>query len=719
MICFSKIGGIGRFACCCFLFLQSTYLISQQTIADARSNQIGTVVTTSGTITSGSEFGQIRFMQDASAGISIYSGLLTSTHSGDSVEVTGFLSLYKGQFQISPVNSIHVIQSSRPLPKAKVIDLNDQTNLSFESMRVILPCVGISSCESFFDSGWYTIYDSKGNVSRLIMAESGMPIPSNSISAIGIWVNVNDEFQLWCQGTTDVSEGSCKIIPLATVSFAEEQTTLTWDVDPETNSWVEYGIDDYHQIKIPSIEALQTSVSFDHLITGLIYKGRLGQISLSLDTIYSMPTYFSAVSTPSFPLAIFFDRSVDASYSDGSHPEGVGSSVIETDVIARIDQVTSTLDIAMYNTTRKTIVQAIERAVQRGVEVRYIADEETSNSALQGILPFPVLFRQGDGIMHNKFIIADADDPDLAWLWTGSTNFTANQMSSDPNHACVIRDQALALNYRREFDEFWGSLPNHSDGKEGEGKTDNTAHQFRVGDENIESYFSPSDETNCHILDALRSADHQILIGLLLLTKEDLVDEIIAVHENGVDTRVIVEDEESSSLALSRLRQAGVRVAVHDLSPLFHHKYAIIDEGRLDSDPLVITGSHNWTFSADNINDENTLIIHDQSVTNIFRQEYEARWSELVSTGSILISTNPALTLYPNPASDQIEMTNPSVQKCTITLIDINGNIIWKQKLAPHQTINFPIDQTIPNGMYLVHWSWLDNHAVSRVVMQR
>lgn len=316
-------------------------------------------------------------------------------------------------------------------------------------------------------------------------------------------------------------------------------------------------------------------------------------------------------------------------------------------------------------------------------------------------------------------MIADADDSDRAWLWTGSTNFSTNQLSSDPNHAYMIRDQALALNYRREFDEFWGNLPNHSDGKEGEEKSNNTAHQFRIGDATIESYFSPSDETNCHILDALKSADHQVLIGLLLLTKEDLVDEMIALHENGVDLRVIVEDEESSSLALSRLRQAGVRVAVHDLSPLFHHKYAMIDEGFLNSDPLVITGSHNWTFSADNINDENTLIIHDQSVTNIFRQEFEARWSELNSTGTILISNNPSLTLRPNPASDQIEMTNPTAGKCTITLIDVNGNIIGKQKLASHQSINFTIDKSIPNGIYLVHWSWMENHAVSRVVIQR
>jgi phosphatidylserine/phosphatidylglycerophosphate/cardiolipin synthase-like enzyme len=266
---------------------------------------------------------------------------------------------------------------------------------------------------------------------------------------------------------------------------------------------------------------------------------------------------------------------------------------------------------------------------------------------------------------------------------------------------------------------MWGNQPNHLDGRVSEDKTDNTGHLFKISGVTMETYFSPSDETNCHILDALKSANYQVMIGLLLLTKEDLIDEIIALHENGIDIRVIIEDDGTSSLAISRLNQAGVPVAIHNLSGLFHHKYAIIDEGHTDSDPQVVTGSHNWTLSADQINDENTIIFHDQSVTNIFRQEFEARWSELVSTGTISFSNNPVLTLHPNPAADQIEMTNPYSDKCTITLIDVNGNIVGRQKLSPHQTITYMVEPSMPNGIYLVHWSWKDNNAVSRVAIQR
>jgi len=118
-----------------------------------------------------------------------------------------------------------------------------------------------------------------------------------------------------------------------------------------------------------------------------------------------------------------------------------------------------------------------------------------------------------------------------------------------------------------------------------------------------------------------------------------------------------------------------VPVVTHDPSPIFYHKYAIIDEGYPDSDPQVITGSHNWTWSAENINDENTLNIHDQSVTNIFRQEFEARWGELSPT-SVYPAEVTGLNVCPSPASTLIHIENPRVSPCGVELINVHGQIV-------------------------------------------
>jgi hypothetical protein len=572
------------------------------------------------------------------------------------------------------------------------------------------------------DNGWYDIYDRRGQQLRLKISENhpliGFPMTEKPVTIAGIWTKIENQYYMIAQQITDASEGNCDLIPPGHPAFIQGFPSIIWNKPITEDVVVQYGETDFSTSLIVSGPAPEVQVDFNGLNPSSLYQARLIKADTAGEIIFSIPTFFSTPSQTLSGIEILFNRSINESYSDGSHPLATGSSVIEADIIKRIDKVEGTLDIAMYNTTRSTIVQAISRAVLRGVAVRYIADDETSNSALQGTLSFPVFFRSGSGIMHHKFVVGDADDEAKAWVWTGSTNFSTNQLATDPNHAYVIHDHALALTYRNEFDEMWGSVANHSDSRTGELKTNNSCHLFEINGIRIESFFSPSDETNCHILEAIQSADHHIQIGLLLLTKDDLIDEMIALHHRGVDVRVIVEDESSSSYALSKLRNANVKVVIHDFSPIFHHKYAIIDEGYMASDPMVITGSHNWTWSADNINDENTLIIHDQSVTNIFRQEFEARWSEL-NTTSIDDPFVYSFSSYPNPATDQIHLSNQWSSNCTVELINVQGNVITSVDVAPYTENKMELTGNHAPGIYLLKWQWPDQQYVSKVVLIR
>ena len=172
------------------IILLSFSLSAQQSIAEIRLLPEGSVITTTGTITTGPELGQIRYMQDADAGIALYSESLSSTLPGDSILVTGVLSSYKGQLQLSPVMSYQVIATGLLLSKPKEKELKEQNLDLYESMRVILPCVGITTCEPTYDSGWYVLFDQHGHESRLVLEDDqaliGQTIPKISISATGI-----------------------------------------------------------------------------------------------------------------------------------------------------------------------------------------------------------------------------------------------------------------------------------------------------------------------------------------------------------------------------------------------------------------------------------------------------------------------------------------------------------------------------------------------------
>ena len=58
-----------------------------------------------------------------------------------------------------------------------------------------------------------------------------------------------------------------------------------------------------------------------------------------------------------------------------------------------------------------------------------------------------------------------------------------------------------------------------------------------------------------------------------------------------------------------------------------HHKYLILD-GHTDSDPMVVTGSTNWSAAGEETNDENLLIIHDAGIADQFLQEFFVRYAQ-------------------------------------------------------------------------------------------
>jgi len=69
----------------------------------------------------------------------------------------------------------------------------------------------------------------------------------------------------------------------------------------------------------------------------------------------------------------------------------------------------------------------------------------------------------------------------------------------------------------------------------------------------------------------------------------------------------------------------------------------IIDQYAPISDPMVFTGSHNWSAAADNDNDENTLIVHDATLANVYYQQFVHRFEE--NLGVLFELTDPPIAV--------------------------------------------------------------------------
>ena len=261
--------------------------------------------------------------------------------------------------------------------------------------------------------------------------------------------------------------------------------------------------------------------------------------------------------------------------------------------------------------------------------------------------------------MHNKFAIVDG-----TWVWTGSWNFTINDtygseanrtagvLSGHTNHAVEIRSEDLADEYTQEFDEMWGSstaTPNHSVSNFHSRKSDNTTHTVTVGGKTVEVYFSPSEGAMGRVTDAVDTdADLSAHFCIYAFSDQGLTDALktkwegSATELTGTLTGFKVQGVFESGY-WNQYWSASMDMTARDGSPdqsvkwnnlapayfdgednLLHHKYMIVDVNS-ESDPLVVTGSMNWSANGDDTNDENTLVIHDAAIANQFYQEFAAR----------------------------------------------------------------------------------------------
>jgi phosphatidylserine/phosphatidylglycerophosphate/cardiolipin synthase-like enzyme len=66
-----------------------------------------------------------------------------------------------------------------------------------------------------------------------------------------------------------------------------------------------------------------------------------------------------------------------------------------------------------------------------------------------------------------------------------------------------------------------------------------------------------------------------------------------------------------------RFKKKGVDVRKDGNPEKMHHKFILIDG------EIVIMGSYNFTESAEKVNDENVLIIHNAALGDIFDEEFQ------------------------------------------------------------------------------------------------
>jgi phosphatidylserine/phosphatidylglycerophosphate/cardiolipin synthase-like enzyme len=124
-------------------------------------------------------------------------------------------------------------------------------------------------------------------------------------------------------------------------------------------------------------------------------------------------------------------------------------------IVKQIGLAAKTIDIMMYSFSSRPIIQALDKAKERGVTVRVLLDkgQETQKYAKGRYLAargIAVKYDTGRGLMHNKVGIFDGQV-----MFTGSFNWTAQAEKNNAENLLLIDDPGLIKQYQARFDQLW------------------------------------------------------------------------------------------------------------------------------------------------------------------------------------------------------------------------------------------------------------------------
>jgi DNA uptake protein ComE-like DNA-binding protein len=164
-------------------------------------------------------------------------------------------------------------------------------------------------------------------------------------------------------------------------------------------------------------------------------------------------------------------------------------------------------------------------------------------------------------------------------------------------------------------------------------------------------------------------------------TDQEIALSLANAQERGVKVRVYLDRSQiGSTYSISRLLvQKGIKVRISTNNYIMHHKFAIIDNR------ILLNGSYNWTFAANNKNEENLMVIDDPEVIARYQNQFEKLWFEKYSSERTRQLFQKAKVNFPLPLLNSSDLESKT----------ININTASQNELVKVLQISEPLAQKI------------------------
>jgi phosphatidylserine/phosphatidylglycerophosphate/cardiolipin synthase-like enzyme len=154
----------------------------------------------------------------------------------------------------------------------------------------------------------------------------------------------------------------------------------------------------------------------------------------------------------------------------------------------------------------------------------------------------------------------------------------------------------------------------------------NTINLFRI-EKNADEIvcFSPQNHCSETICDFLDKAENSIQICVFTISDDSITKKITQCHERGVKIKIITDNDKQYDRGsdINYLAGKGLEIKIDMSHHHMHHKFAIVDN------KSILTGSYNWTRSAEKYNQENLIITDSANMVQLFKNEFKRLWEQM------------------------------------------------------------------------------------------
>lgn len=413
----------------------------------------------------------------------------------------------------------------------------------------------------------------------------------------------------------------------------------------------------------------------------------------------------------------------------GTRTENQWNPDAERVLIEMIDGARATLDVAVMGFTRQGVYEAIVAAHDRGVRVRFVGDAgHLENSGYQALADRHIPMVSGNlaHIMHHKFFVVDG-----RFVFAGTANISETDLVRNSNNFVVIDSPPVAADFTAEFEQMFAGRFGHTKVEIDNGRV------YQVGDTTVEVWFSPNEDAMGRILEYVDGAQESLRFSIFAFTKDQVGSAFIR-KQHEFDAMDLADGVDID--AVSPLDRRGV-AGVIDQSQLhsngqFHEVFRLLSEGipmRMDGNdnsrqpgdyqagggrlhsktmvidadgenPVVLTGSFNWSASATMSNDEFLLVLKGPRVAEAYTEYWEDLWAdgrrmggdrlgEQVQPGDVIINEVMwfGVNSQDNTGNDEfIELRNTSDR-----WVDLN---LWQIANENDFVVGLPPGSVLPPG---------------------